>query len=108
MEKIQNGKNTTGEAMASAQPLELRSDEETINTNEYADAYGENLSQTLSLDTWHSGDELLELYVRLEAEVQKAIQQEDETREGIRKKIFPLLRNREGRSIRCRSLPNYH
>ncbi len=96
MEKTPNDGNTTGEAMASAQPLELRSDEETINTGEYAAAYGENLSQTLSLDTWHSGDELLELYVRLEAEVQKAIQQEDETREGIRKKIFPLLRNREG------------
>ena len=96
MEKFQNDGNTTGEAMASAQPLELRSDDETINKNEYAAAYGEDLSQTLSLDTWHSGDELLELYVRLEAEVQKAIQQEDETRESTRKKIFPLLRNREG------------
>ena len=96
MEKIQNSGTTTGEAMASAQPLDLRSDGETIRTDEYAAAYGEELSRTLSLDTWHSGDGLLELYERLEAEVQKAIQQEDETRESIRKEVFPLLRNRDG------------
>ena len=96
MEQFQDNGNTTREVMASAQPLDLKGQQEAILTDEYAAAYGEELSHTLNLDTWHSGDDLIELYERLEAEVQKAIQQEDETRVRIRQIIFPRLRNRQG------------
>ena len=96
MERFQDNGMASEEVMASAQRLELSGERETIHTDEYAAAYGEELSRTLNLDTWHSGDELMELYERLEAEVQKAIEQEDETRARIRQIIFPRLRNRQG------------
>ena len=95
MEQSQENGRESNEVMASTQPLELSGDRETILTDEYAAAYGEELSRTLNLDTWHSGDELMELYERLDAEVQKAIEQEDETRNRIRNIIFPRLRNRQ-------------
>ena len=94
MDQYQDDNPTTGHIVASAQPLDLNEGQEAIASDEYAAAYGEELSHTLDLDTWHSGDQLAELYQRLELEVEKAVQQEDETRERVRKIIFPLLRNR--------------
>jgi hypothetical protein len=84
------------EAMASRRPLDLREESETILPDEYAAAYGEELSRTLDLDTWQSGDELARLYEQLEAEVQEAVRREDETRARIRQIVFPRLRNRAG------------
>lgn len=97
MQQFQDdGRTSEEEVMVSSKPLDLSGDRETILTDEYAAAYGEELSRTLNLDTWSSGDELVELYKRLEAEVQNAIEQEDETRARIRQIVFPRLRNRQG------------
>lgn len=96
MDQSQNNGRHTEELMASGQPLDFRRDQETIQSDDYSVAYGEELSHTLNLDTWHTGDDLLELYERLEAEVRKAIQQEDETKDYIRQEIFPQLRDRRG------------
>ncbi len=88
-----NGKEST-DSKSTSQPLDFTFEQDSILTDEYAAAYGEDLSRTLNLDTWHSGDELMNLYERLETEVQKAIEQEDETKNRIRQIIFPRLRNR--------------
>lgn len=95
MERFQNDR-AAEEIQVSGRPLDLADAQETIFPDEYSAAYGEELSRTLDLDTWQSGDELASLYERLEAEVLEAVRREDETRARIRQIVFPQLRNREG------------
>jgi hypothetical protein len=97
MEQLRNGRDSDIEGPATlGRPLDLREEAETVLPDEYKSAYGEDLTHTLDLDTWHSGDELAKLYERLESEVQEAVRQEDDTRARIRQVVFPQLRNREG------------
>ena len=93
--QVRENSDTNENELVAAQPLNLNRDHEAIPTSEYAAAYGEELSRTLNLDTWHSGDELPELYERLDAEVKKSIEEENELKGRIRKIIFPQLRNRQ-------------
>lgn len=79
-----------------SQPLDMLEQLETIPPDEYANAYGEELSKTLNLDTWHTDDDLTGFYAQLEEEIKEAVQREDEMRASIRKEIFPRLRNRIG------------
>lgn len=65
-----------------------------VTGDEYELAHGENLSQTLDLDTWHPGADLVEMYARLENEVAEAVRKETEYQREIRSKVFPLLRTR--------------
>lgn len=67
-----------------------------LNTEDYEAAHGEKLSQTLDLDTWKPGANLVEMYARLEQEVAEAVRKESEYQREIRAKIFPLLRSRVG------------
>lgn len=67
-----------------------------IHGDEYQAAYGEKLSETLDLDTWRPGADLLEMYTRLEREVAEAVRKEDEYQREIRRRIFPMLRDRPG------------
>jgi hypothetical protein len=64
--------------------------------DEYEEAHGEKLSQTLDLSTWRSGADLMEMYARLEQEVAEAIRKENEYQKQIRQEIFPLLGKRAG------------
>lgn len=59
-------------------------------------ALGESLASTLNLDTWKRGEDLNQLYGRLEQEVRQAIEQENRIRERIRAEIFSLLSSRPG------------
>ena len=72
------------------------SGEELVSADEYLTAYGEKLSQTLDLDTWQQGADLIQMYARLEEEIAGAVRKEGEYRPEIREKIFPLLRTRPG------------
>lgn len=65
----------------------------TLNSDaaDFEAAYGERLTDTLNLDTWTVGEDLAEVFGRIELEVTEAIKKEDEYRKQIRKVIFPKL-----------------
>jgi hypothetical protein len=67
-----------------------------ITSDEYEDAHGEKLAQTLDLNTWHPGSDLDQVYARLEREVAEAVKKEGEYQQRVRDQIFPLLRTRPG------------
>lgn len=64
--------------------------------DEFTAAFNEPLENTLDLDTWQPGGNLLELYERLRQEVAEAVKQESLIHREIREQIFPLLHTREG------------
>jgi hypothetical protein len=71
-------------------------DKTAISVNEYEVAYGESLTQTLDLNTWHPGADLVEMYDRLRLEIADAVRQETVLQRQIREEIFPRLRTRPG------------
>jgi hypothetical protein len=66
------------------------------NLPEFEDAYGESLNQTLNLDTWIHGEDLAEIYGRLEKEIADAVTMEDSYREIIRKEVFSKIKSGPG------------
>ena len=63
---------------------------------EFRTSFGETLDQALDLNTWHHGEDLANLYGRLEQEIAEAVKQEDELRERVRTVVFPRLEVRPG------------
>lgn len=82
-----------GDSFATAANSSL-SEAQSVTGDEYTSAHGETLAETLDLDTWHSGANLVETYARLEQEVAAAVEQESGYVTQIRENIFPWLRNR--------------
>jgi hypothetical protein len=68
---------------------------EPVSGDEFTAAFNEPLSHTLDLNTWHPGEDLVELYERLRKEVAEAVEQETRIQQEIRKQIFPLLSSRK-------------
>jgi hypothetical protein len=66
------------------------------DADEFRTSFGETLDQALDLNTWHRGEDLANLYGRLEQEIADAIKGEDELRERVRKVVFPRLEVRPG------------
>lgn len=58
---------------------------------EFETAFGESFDQTLNLDTWTLGEDLLENYGRLEEEIAEALAREDDYRKIIRENIFSRI-----------------
>lgn len=83
-------------ALETDDPMELPGGQPALTGDEYAAAHGEKLNQTLDLDTWWPGADLVEMYARLEAEVAEAVRQENEYQKQVRQAVFPLLRTRTG------------
>ena len=54
----------------------LSEDQPALTSNEYEAAHGEKLSETLDLDTWRPGADLVKMYERLEQEIAEAVRQE--------------------------------
>lgn len=67
-----------------------------LTGDEFLESHGERLSQTLDLDTWHPGADLLEMYQRLASEVEIAVREEHDYIKTIRQRVFPKLSSREG------------
>jgi hypothetical protein len=65
-----------------------------VTPEEFSQGFGENIHQTLDMDTWHTGEDLGAVYRRIEAEIRDAVHQEEEHRTLIRRIIFPQLQNR--------------
>jgi hypothetical protein len=57
-------------------------------------ALGEGIDQILDPSTWRAGDDLRDVFARLEREVADAVRQEDEVRRTVRKVIFPSIGSR--------------
>lgn len=66
------------------------------NLPEFEAAYGESFNQTLDLDTWDLGEDLAEMYGRLEQEIADAVAKEDEYRQIIRDEVFTKIKNSPG------------
>ena len=65
-----------------------------VGSREFEAAFGEPLSQTLDLNTWQSGEQLLAIYDRLAKEIEDAVKQETRIREQVRQEILPRLKDR--------------
>src|SRR5712691_7032103 len=79
-------------------PIEtsLRNDElASIESDDFGTAFGESLANTLDLQTWLPGENLANLYGRLEQEIQQAVEQENRIRERVRREVFPRLSKRK-------------
>lgn len=62
-----------------------------MDGDEFRAAFGESLEQTLDLNTWRPGADLVAMYERLEREIAGAVEQEDRIRERIRSELFPYV-----------------
>ena len=69
-------------------------DQPALTDDEYAVAHDERLSETLDLDTWVPGADLVEMQDRICKEISAALDQEKETEKHVREQIFPTLRER--------------
>jgi hypothetical protein len=67
-----------------------------VDAGEYEEATGEKLAHTLDIQSWQPGEDLGQLYGRLEREIEDAVHQENRIRERIRQNVFPLLQTRPG------------
>jgi hypothetical protein len=67
----------------------------TLTADEYTKAHGEQLAETLDLDTWRPGADLVEMQERVLREVAEAYDQEERSAHQIRKEIFPALASRD-------------
>jgi hypothetical protein len=77
-------------------PLLPEESSETINAQEFQQAFGESITATLDIDTWQPGENLAEMYNRLEREVREAVKQEDRIRKRVRSEVFERIKNRPG------------
>lgn len=67
-----------------------------IEGDEFIDHFGESLANTLDLQTWQPGENLANLYGRLEQEIAQAVDQENHIRDRIRREVFPRLSKAKG------------
>jgi hypothetical protein len=67
-----------------------------VRSLDFEAAFGEELSQTLDLDTWMLGEDIMSAYGRLEQEVAEALAKESGYRQKIREVVFSRLRNAPG------------
>jgi hypothetical protein len=57
----------------------------------FKECFGEELTETLNLDTWRPGVDLVREYARIEVEIAQAIEFESEHAERVREYVFPRL-----------------
>jgi len=67
-----------------------------VESATFETAFGEKLSQTLDLDTWMLGEDIMSAYGRLEQEVAEALAKESEYRQKIRELVFSRLKDAPG------------
>ncbi len=83
-----------GAADSSQSTIPTSQDLPEISAEEFREGFGEDLRQTLDLNTWFTGEDLDVVYSRIEAEVREAVAQEEALRKTIREVIFPRLGGR--------------
>jgi hypothetical protein len=71
-------------------------DQPPVDAHEFEAAFGESLAEALDLATWVPGEDMAELYARLEQEVAAAVAHENQMRGRVREIVLPRLRTRPG------------
>lgn len=67
-----------------------------VDIPEFENAFGEPFRQTLDMNTWTLGEDLLETYGRIEQEVAEALDREKGYRQIIREEVFSRIRETPG------------
>ncbi len=67
---------------------------EVIEGDDFLAGYGESLEDTLNLDSWTRGEDLIELFERLDQEVNQALEQEDAISKQVREVVFNQITGR--------------
>jgi hypothetical protein len=67
-----------------------------ISDPEYENTFGESFTRTLDLGTWRQGENLGDVYDRIEEEVERAVAQGDRIRAAIRAEVFPQITSAPG------------
>lgn len=67
---------------------------EVIEADDFVAGYGESLEDTLNLDTWARGEDLIGLFERLDQEVSQALEQEDAISKQVREVVFEQIVSR--------------
>src|SRR5687768_9707814 len=88
--------NETDELMLVGPQLPDEQARKAIEATEYESATGETMAKTLDIDSWQPGENLAELYSRLEGEMAEAVEQEGRILGRVRNEVFPKLRTRPG------------
>ena len=65
-----------------------------ISAKEFQESFGEDIRQTLDLNTWRVGSDLSQEYARIEREVREAVERETSLQQKIRSELFPRIENR--------------
>jgi hypothetical protein len=68
--------------------------ETSVSAADFARSFGEDLTRTLDLGTWHVGSDLAREFERIEAEVREAVVREESLHGAIRRHLLPKLRTR--------------
>ncbi|MHA7629839.1 hypothetical protein [Corallococcus sp. M7] len=66
-----------------------------LGDQEFRSTFGEDLAQTLNLDTWSPGVDPKEIMTRFQREVSTSVQKEDRMRQVIRTELLPRLAGRK-------------
>lgn len=67
-----------------------------ITPDEYTAGFGEHLQHTLDVDTWKTGEDLADIYRRIDQEVRQAVAGEESFRAHIRRTVFPQIHRASG------------
>jgi hypothetical protein len=86
------GERAAPQAQSAPAPVQAEATP-TITANDYFEATGERLEDTLNLETWGPAERLMEAYARLEEEIRQATINESEMVGRIRDRIFPQIRS---------------
>jgi hypothetical protein len=76
---------------ANAAALPPRTAPPIVRPEDYHEAFGEELAQTLNVDNWRAGRDLGEEYRRIEAEVRQAVGRESGWQRRVREEVHPRL-----------------
>jgi hypothetical protein len=69
---------------------------EGVSAEHFARSFGEDLTRTLDLGTWHVGGDLARDLDRIEAEVRDAVTREEAIHGNVRRHLLPKLHSRAG------------
>jgi hypothetical protein len=67
-------------------------DGQSVASDQFQRSFGEDIRQTLDIDTWRVGTDLSSEYDRIESEVQQAVERESALETRIREHVFPRLK----------------
>lgn len=73
---------------------EKATDRQTNPNDEITAQLGETLEAILDFDSWHDGDDLSQVYDRLENQVQEAVKQQERVNRQLYRQVLPLIASR--------------